>query len=333
MRLGEKFGMDVIPVGIQFHRASVLYPEMELLGPDNRHPNKAGYFLVTSCIYYEIFGDAPPLKKDVLAWAGITRKQGEMLTGLLGSGMESNMTEKTMKIGDSVTMQVHSVRGENISGVQFTSLNEAVAQVGSQIGEIKAVGRGQAVIVAEAPDGQQAFCTVYVAYKRPRDVKAEMHGKQTKDSKRVRVKLSWSEVEGASYHVYRAASKKGSYKLLATVKNSQYIDKTAALGRTWYYKIVATNGYSLCESKASAVVKVKPLKVKNLKVKVTGKTRAKLTWKKNKNAAGYVVYRSASPAGSYKEIAEITSKNKNNYVDKNRKEGKSYYYKVVAYGK
>lgn len=330
-RLGDKFDIDVVPVGMQFYRSALVYPEIELLGPDNRHPSQTGYFLAAGCIYYRIFGNKPPLEKEVLNFAGVTRNQGKKLNSLLGDGIASNITEKNMQAGDSATMKVHSIQGEDIPELRYFSLDEAVAKV-NQKGKIKAVGSGQTVIVAETWDGQQAFCTVYVAYKRPQNVKAEIYDRQVRNNNKVRVKISWNKVEGASYQVYRAPTKNGTYKLLATVSKTLYIDKNAKPGRTWYYKVVASNGYSGCESRASKVVKVFPLKVQKLKVKTTGETRAKLTWKKNKKAAGYMVYRATSKKGSYRKLAEITSKDINYYVDKNRNAGKTYYYKLVAYG-
>lgn len=52
-------------------------------------------------------------------------------------------------------------------------------------------------------------------------------------------KLTWSAVTGAkSYVIYRATSSTGSYTKLATTTNLSYTDKSAASGRTYYYKVI-----------------------------------------------------------------------------------------------
>ncbi len=60
-------------------------------------------------------------------------------------------------------------------------------------------------------------------------------------SKKTGNKLSWNKIKGASgYQIYRASSKKGTYKLIKTVnkKKLSYTDK-AKKGKKYYYKIRA----------------------------------------------------------------------------------------------
>jgi uncharacterized repeat protein (TIGR02543 family) len=58
-----------------------------------------------------------------------------------------------------------------------------------------------------------------------------------------KVKLTWASVPGAKgYEIYRAASKKGKYTKLATikkVKTKTYTDKKVRAGKTYYYRIKA----------------------------------------------------------------------------------------------
>ena len=49
--------------------------------------------------------------------------------------------------------------------------------------------------------------------------------------------VSWNGVGAAGYEVYRAESKDGSYKRLASIKSVSYKDKTAKKGKTYYYKV------------------------------------------------------------------------------------------------
>ena len=55
-----------------------------------------------------------------------------------------------------------------------------------------------------------------------------------------------------------------------------------------------------------------------------------LKWNKAPGVEGYILYRSTSKKGKYKEIASVVG-NKNKITIKKVKKNKSYYYKVLAY--
>lgn len=65
-------------------------------------------------------------------------------------------------------------------------------------------------------------------------------------------------------------------------------------------------------------------------VKAASKTISSvdITWKPTYNAAGYIVYRSTSKSGTYKNVGTTTS---TTFTDKGLTKGKTYYYKVAAY--
>ena len=72
-------------------------------------------------------------------------------------------------------------------------------------------------------------------------------------------KLSWKPVEGATkYYVYRATSKSGKYKKIATVTDAtSYRDAKAKKGKTYYYKVKAIAANSEANSAYSSVDKIK----------------------------------------------------------------------------
>ena len=75
---------------------------------------------------------------------------------------------------------------------------------------------------------------------------------------------------------------------------------------------------------------VKPSRITKLKLKRSKKSVV-LSWKKQKNATGYEIYRSTKKKGKYKKIATIKKVSKASYTNKKLKKGKTYYYKVRAY--
>lgn len=141
------------------------------------------------------------------------------------------------------------------------------------------------------------------------------------------IQLSWNEVAGAtSYKVYRATSKNGTYKKIATVKTNSYTNKSVTTGKNYYYKVVAVKGD---KTQASAVVKAKAsLKAASITSakNVKGK-KVSLKWSKVSGANGYVVYR-ATGNGSYKAVKTTKSVS---YTNAGLKKGSKYSYKVRAY--
>lgn len=92
-----------------------------------------------------------------------------------------------------------------------------------------------------------------------------------------------------------------------------------------------------------AAVGMKPVKVQAAgcgapaRVSVPKKTQSKvcasvnIRWKKANGADGYVIYRSTSRFGQYKQIKDVKSDGLLVYNDSSVRESKVYYYKVRAY--
>lgn len=70
------------------------------------------------------------------------------------------------------------------------------------------------------------------------------------------LKVSWDKVDGAeTYYIYRAASKSGKYKKIASTSKRSYSDKKISQNKTYYYKVKAVRGDK--SSKFSAVKSAK----------------------------------------------------------------------------
>ena len=73
-------------------------------------------------------------------------------------------------------------------------------------------------------------------------------------------KQSWTKVSGAKgYELYRATSKNGTYKKVATTSKTSYQDKKLSSKKTYYYKVRAykTSGGNTIEGKLTVAVKTR----------------------------------------------------------------------------
>lgn len=79
-----------------------------------------------------------------------------------------------------------------------------------------------------------------------------------KSKSKKQVKLSWKKVSGAKkYEIYRATSKNGKYKKIATTTKTSYTNKKLKSGKTYYYKVKAIAKKKAANSAFSTVDKCK----------------------------------------------------------------------------
>lgn len=142
--------------------------------------------------------------------------------------------------------------------------------------------------------------------------------------------VSWKKIDGAvKYEVYQSDSKNGTFKLVKTTTATSYINTTASVGKTCYYKVKAIHSNSSANAADSAVKSgtcalVQP----NVKISNNGTTgKNELTWTKLAGAKEYQIWRSTAKNGTCKLIKTTTS---TSYTDSNSTAGKTYYYKVKA---
>ena len=141
--------------------------------------------------------------------------------------------------------------------------------------------------------------------------------------------LVWPEDKGAvEFQVYRATSKKGKFKCIDTVSEYEFIDDSASVNKTYYYKVraVAEDGSKTSYSSVkSAFTKLAAPDVSVAMVASSGKIKVK--WGKVSGAKEYQVYRAVGANGSWKKVKTTTS---SSYTDSSVKPGNGYYYKVKA---
>ncbi len=146
--------------------------------------------------------------------------------------------------------------------------------------------------------------------------------------------IRWKKVDNAyAYRIQRADSKKGKYKVIATVKNGKtsYIDEKVKEKKTYYYKVQTINrvnnksGYSgYCKAVFGQTITGTSM----IYVRSKSSGSMELKWKKHADAYAYSVKRSTKKSGEYTKIAELRDRDITKYVDKNVTGGKKYFYVV-----
>jgi len=144
-----------------------------------------------------------------------------------------------------------------------------------------------------------------------------------------KIKISWSAVPHAEkYQVYRATSKDGTYKRIATTTATSLTNTSAEVGKTYYYKVKAIHADTSANSPFSAIKSRMcdlPAPVITVELNASGKPRT--SWAKVDGAVKYQVWRATSKNGKYTRLTTTTNLYQ---VNKNAVAGKTYYYKVRA---
>ena len=121
-------------------------------------------------------------------------------------------------------------------------------------------------------------------------------------------KISWEKVTGAKqYTVYRATSENGKYSKLGTTKSNTYEDKKAAVGKTYFYKVIANGSKSSGNSAYSNIVSCS-VRLAAPKIKSYGPSDTQgdplISWEKVSGAKGYRILRKLPGETEFKVIKE-----------------------------
>ena len=164
---------------------------------------------------------------------------------------------------------------------------------------------------------------------KPADVTSVSASAKTK----TKMDVSWSAASNVDGYqvIYK---QDGQQRQVNVSKNKTSTTLTGMDQATTYdvqvrsYVLVGNTKYYGTAGETSAATKPA---TPTIKVTQPASGQVKISWKKNSDATGYVVYRSTSKNGKYTKVKTITSKNTTGYINKNRKAGKTYYYYVKAY--
>lgn len=144
------------------------------------------------------------------------------------------------------------------------------------------------------------------------------------------VQVNWDRVSGASsYYVYRKAGSAKTWKKIATVSKTIYIDTKVKSGTTYKYMVKAygsktTSGYNTDGWKIVYLSAPKIVSAKSYKAGITVK------WKSVNKASGYFIFRKTGK-GIWEQVGKVEGNKKLQYRDKTAEYGYKYTYTVRAY--
>lgn len=159
--------------------------------------------------------------------------------------------------------------------------------------------------------------------------------------------VSFGAVDGAlGYGIYRsetAAAEDSDYVLIGNTVTNVFKDENLECGKTYYYKVCVMTlergqadeppqiKYHALSARSMSGTPVPASDVLGkISVRQVSNVSCQLSWKKNPDASGYLVYRSEEKEGRYEIVKKIT---KTSWKDARLSPGKVYYYKVVPYKK
>lgn len=145
-----------------------------------------------------------------------------------------------------------------------------------------------------------------------------------------KIKVSWNAIAGAKkYEVYRATSKSGTYSKVYTTTTTSYVNTSATVGKTYYYKVKALASVSSANSAFSSVgYRTCDCARPNVEIgNVASSGKIKLSWNAVTGAKQYAIYRATSNSGTYTLLKRVT---RTSFTNTSVEAGKTYYYKVKA---
>ncbi len=164
----------------------------------------------------------------------------------------------------------------------------------------------------------------------------KINGLEAKKKSYNSILLSWYQQGVADGYEIEYKVEKENYKLLKVIENGNTQELkakklTPGLKYTFRVRSYVKNGNTKTYSPYASVKKTLKLNKPKVKAKRINRKKAKVTWKKVKGAKGYIVYMSLKKSGKYKKVKTIHTNKKLQYVKKNCRKNKKYYFRVKSY--
>ncbi len=145
------------------------------------------------------------------------------------------------------------------------------------------------------------------------------------------LKISWGSTLGASgYALFRSTSKTGTYKQVYSGASTTYTNSGLTSGTVYYYKlksIKTVDSVKFFSSFGTPKIGVPLMAPQITSAAGVGGTSVKVTWKPVTGATSYILYRSTSKTGTYKQVYSGAS---TAFTNSGLTSGTVYYYKLKS---
>lgn len=321
-RLQHELNVSMIPVGMRVYHANELYPTIDMVDVDLRHPSYAGYYITALSIYYEIYGEKPVSLADSLTRCDIGDEQLALLNELVDDSIKINRTSLTIGVNQSETLVADIEADETRKGtLSWISLDTDIADVDKKTGKVIGKTEGTTAVIAETSTGLMAVCCVTVENNKVPEMSFGREYYQVFVGDNIclipRIR-KWQVTDD-----YKWSS---SNTAVATVSSNGTV--TARKMGKAVIKVRSRNDSSVTASYVLYVVGKSPT---NLSAKIISKNatggKVRLSWSGVYGATRYRIYRYDNSTKVYKLIG--TSKT-TQYTDSSVKANRYYYYKITA---
>lgn len=333
--IGNYYDALVCPAGVNYTRSMNLYPDIVIYDDDMLHPSPYGSYLIACSLYETIFEnsvfgngylpdseyDTDGLLKDLDAESLYKLQNVADATLKLTQNKVELIKGQSTKITATFNISKDNLSLEGYRNIpEYFSLNDSIVSANRANGTITALSTGDTMVMATTDSGLKALYNVSViqpstSFTITEPSTAKVHKKDTFTYTTTLLpedttdKIIWTS----------------SDPTVATVdENGTVVAKNIGVAKI---TAITDSGIKLTRNIRVKLATPTKVKVKKLSTKAKSKKYAnvKITWKKNSKAVCYYVYRSTKKGSGYKKIATTTSAK---YTDKNKKKGKTFYYKI-----
>lgn len=334
--IGNKYSLPVAACGINYTRFNTLFPTTELYNSDNIHPKVAGSYLAACTLYQTIFGKSAFGNAFLPGSTYDTSKLLDSMSVEKAVNLQ-NVSDPTLafskkvlkinvgkKTSTSATLK-YTIGNPTMNNINKTityfSTNDTICSVNKNTCEVTGVSPGEAMVMATNDSGLYSFCNVTVL----------LPSTSISINEKGPISMTKGKTQKLTYKLVPQKSTdsvtwKSSNNKVASVSSNGVV-KALKLG-TCTITATTTSG-----KKATRKIKVKLVTPTKLKISVKKPTNCKakyknlkITWKKNKNAVKYYVFRKKQNS-SYKKIATVKT---NSFVNKNVRRNRTFSYKIQS---
>lgn len=233
---------------------------------------------------------------------------------------EANLKESVKKVKEKI-QEAKAIQQGNYTEESYAALQKAIAEAEEVLEKIKSQKEAEAEI-ARMQNAIDALRTIF------EDSSVQVKSLTVTPSRK---KLTAGDAFTIEVTVSPENATNPAYEISSSNPDVAEVSGTRIIAKKPGKAVITVTAADGSGIKASTVVEVcQKMTAKVQAAQQKNSCNVKVTFAKVNGAAGYDVYRSASPGKGYKKIGSTA---KTSFVDKKVKPAKTYYYKVVAKAK